>query len=111
MGWLLHRAFLFAQAYKIRHDILDLFGRQDRLAAPGCSDPMEAVHAVIGRHDGRGIEPGRVHQPEPKLALGRAAAGTGKVRRQVALEFLLGKWAAVAQDASAGTLDNEGASA
>src|ERR1700739_2921784 len=27
------RAFLFAQRCEIRHDILDLFGRQDRLAA------------------------------------------------------------------------------
>ena len=97
--------------YEIRHDILDLFGRQDRLAAPRRPDAIEAVDAVIGRHDGRGIEAGRIHQPEPKLALGPAAAGTGKVRRQVALEFLFGKWAAVAEDASAGTFDDEGAPA
>ena len=108
---MLHRAFLFAQAYKIHHDILDLFGRQDRLAAPRRPDAIEAVRAVIGRHDGRGIETRRVHQPEPKLALGPPAAGTGKAGRQVALEFLFGKWAAVAEDASAGTFDDEGATA
>ena len=53
----------------------------------------------------------RIHQPEPKLALGPAATGTGKVGRQVALKLLLGKWAAVAEDASAGTFDDEGAPA
>src|SRR5206468_11155422 len=89
---------------------LELFGRQDRLAAPQRPDAIKAVDAIIGRHDGLRIEAGRVHQPEPKLALGRAAAGTGKIRRQVALELLLGKWAAVAEDASAGTFDDEGAS-
>ncbi len=40
-----------------------------------------------------------------------AAAGTGKIRRQVALELLFGKWAAVAEDASAGTFDDERAPA
>ena len=77
----------------------------------GVPTRSQAVDAVIGRHDGRGIEAGRVHQPQPKLALGPAAAGTGKVRRQIALELLFGKWAAVAEDASAGTLDHQRAAA
>ena len=77
----------------------------------GVPTRLQAVDAVIGRHDGRGIEAGRIHQPEPKLALGPAAAGTGKVRRQVALKLLFGKWAAVAEDASAGTFDDERAPA
>ena len=34
-----------------------------------------------------------------------------RLRRQIALEFLFGKWAAVAEDASAGTFDDEGAPA
>jgi hypothetical protein len=50
---------------------------------------------------------GRIHQPKPKLTLGPAAAGTGKIRGQVALELVFGKWAAVAEDASAGTFDDE----
>ncbi len=50
---------------------------------------------------------GRIHQPKSKLTLGPAAAGTGKIWGLVALEFLFGKWAAVAEDASAGTFDDE----
>src|SRR4030095_10119014 len=109
MDWLLHRAFLFAQRHEIRHDILDLFRRQDRLAAPWRADAIKAVGAVIVRHDGRRVEAGGVNEAEPDLAVRGAAAGTGKVGRQVALEFLFGKWAAVAEDASAGTFDDEGA--
>src|SRR5437773_4541662 len=109
-GWCMF-VFLFAQRGEIRHDVFDLFGRQDRLAAPGRADTIKAVDPIIGRHDGRGIEAGRIHEPEPKLAFGPAAAGTRKVRRQIALELLFGKWAAVAEDASAGTFDDEGAPA
>ena len=103
--------FLFAQCDEIRHDIFDLFGRKDRLAAPRRTDAMQTVYPVVGRHDGRGVEAGRIHQPKPKLALGPAFAGTGKVGGQVALEFLFGKWAAVAEDASAGAFDDERAPA
>src|ERR1700733_9644414 len=35
--------FLFTQACKIRHDILDLFRRQDRLAAPCRPDAHQSV--------------------------------------------------------------------
>ena len=38
-------------------------------------------------------------------------AGTGKIGGQIALEFLFGKWAAVAKDASAGAFDHERAPA
>jgi len=68
---------------------------------------MQTAYPVIGRHNGRSVEVRGIHQPEPKLTLGPAAAGTGKTRRQVALEFLLGKWPAVAEDESAGAFDHE----
>ena len=58
-----------------------------------------------------GIEAGRIHQPQPQLSLRPAAAGTGEVGRQIALELLFGKWAAMAEDASAGPLDHERAAA
>src|SRR5580704_10678860 len=37
------QAFLFAQRCQIRHDILDLLGRQHRLAAPRRSDAIEPI--------------------------------------------------------------------
>ena len=61
----------------------------------------QAVDAIIGRHDRRGIEAGGIDQPKPQLTLGPAAAGARKAGRQIALELLFGKWAAVAEDASA----------
>src|ERR1700694_4880836 len=44
-------AFLFAQRCEIRHDILDLLGRQDRLAPPCGTNPHQSLDAIIGRHD------------------------------------------------------------
>src|SRR6266852_349772 len=105
------RAFLFTQACEIRHDILDLLRRQDRLAAPRRTDAVEALDAIIGRHDGRGIEAGRVDETKPKLAFGPAAAGAAKARREVALKLLFRKRSAVTEDAGAGAIDHERTSA
>ncbi len=52
-----------------------------------------------------------IHKPKPELALGPSATGAGKIWGEVALELLFGKWAAVAEDASAGAFDDEGAPA
>src|SRR5207249_3835243 len=87
------------------HDILDLFRRQDRLPAPRRAHAIEALHAIIGRHDGRGIEAGRVDETKPKLAFGPAAAGAAKARREVALKLLFRKRSAVTEDAGAAALD------
>src|ERR1700738_4101251 len=43
--------FLFTQACEICHDILDLFRRQDRLAAPCRAYAQQSLDAIIGRHD------------------------------------------------------------
>ena len=75
------------------------------------ADAIEAVDAIVGRHDGRGIEAAGIHQPQPQLALRPAAAGAGKIGRKVALELLFGKRAAVAEDAGAGALDHQRAAA
>src|SRR5258708_19456582 len=85
-------AFLFAQAYEICHDVFDLFRRQDRSAAPCGADAHQSLDAIVGRHDGRGIEPGCVHQPKPKLAFGPAAAGAGKTAREIAPKLYFRKW-------------------
>src|SRR5258708_11388184 len=80
-------AFLFAQAYEICHDVFDLFRQQDRSAAPCGADAHQSLDAIVGRHDGRGIEPGCVHQPKPKLAFGPAAAGAAKPGPETALKL------------------------
>src|ERR1035437_1000300 len=103
-------AFLFAERCEIRHHILDLPGRQDRLAAPCRADAIEAVHAIVGRHDRRGVEAGCVDQPKPELALGPAAAGAGEARCEIALKFRFRKWSAVAKDAGAGAIKHKRAS-
>src|SRR5450756_1862745 len=51
-----YKTLLFAQGCKIGHHILDLFRRQDRLAAPGRADPHQPVDPIERRHDGRCIE-------------------------------------------------------
>jgi hypothetical protein len=66
---------------------------------------------VIGRHDRRRIEARRIDQPQPKLAFGPAAAGAGEAGREIALKLLFRKWAAVTEDASAGAIERQRASA
>ena len=75
------------------------------------ADAIKAVQAIIGRHDGRGIEAGRVDETKPKLAFGPAAAGAAKARREVALKFLFRKRSVVTENAGAGAIDHERASA
>src|ERR1700694_5904843 len=98
-------AFLFAQRCEIRHDILDLLGRQDRLAPPCGTNPHHPLDTIIGRHDRRGIEAGRVDQPKSKLAFGPTAAGASETGREITLKFLFRKWSAVTKDASAGAIN------
>src|SRR6476646_1539592 len=62
-------SFLFTQRHQIRHDILDLFGREDRFSLPGSPDAIEPIRPIVGWHDRRGIEARGIDQPEPKLAL------------------------------------------
>jgi thioredoxin reductase len=90
---------------------LDLLRRQDGLAAPCRADTIEALHAIIGRHDGRGIEAGGVDETKPKLAFGPAAAGAAKARREVALKLLFRKRPVVTEDAGAGAIDHQRTSA
>src|ERR1700722_6841501 len=103
-------ASLFAQTCEISHDILDLFRRQDRLAAPSLAYADQPLDAIVGRHDGRGIEARRVDQPQPKLAFGPAAARTLETRREVTLKLRFGKWPGVAKDACRGSLQHQRAS-
>src|ERR1700751_5621550 len=42
---------LFPKRCKVSHDVLDLFRRQDRLAAPARTDTCESIDTIIGRHD------------------------------------------------------------
>jgi hypothetical protein len=99
--------FIFAQRCKIRHDILDLFGRQDRLAPPCLANSHQSLKAIKGRHDRRGIEAGAVDQPKPELAFGPTAAGAGEAGREITLKFLFRKWPAMAKDASAGAINDQ----
>src|SRR5450759_3549297 len=84
-------ALLFPQCCKIRHHILDLVRRQDRLAAPCRADPYQSLDAIVGRHDGCGIEAGGVDQSQPKLAFGPAAAGARKAGREITLKSVFRK--------------------
>src|SRR5688572_27728401 len=77
------------------HHVLDLFCRQDGLAAERRRDPRQSLGSMIRRHDRRGIDAARVDDPQPELALGPAAARACEIRREVALESLLGKRSAV----------------
>ena len=98
-------SFLFAQRGKKRHDILDLFRRQDRLAAPARPTRVEAIDAIIGRHDRRRIEARGIDQPQPQLAFGPAAAGAGEARREIALEPGFGERPAMAENAGAAAIE------
>src|SRR5579883_1588053 len=109
--WSFSMVLLVAQRCEIGHDILDLFRRQDRLVAPALADPHQAVDTVIGRHDCRGIEPGRIDQPQPELADAPAAAGAGQVGGEIALEPGLRERSRVTEDAGAGTVEHERAAA
>src|SRR5260221_1569521 len=102
------QTLLIAQRCKIRHNILDLLRRQDRLAAPARTHVIQAVDAIIGRHDSCGIEVRRVDKSEPKLADGRAAAGAGKARRKIALELGFRKRPGVTENAGAGAIQHQG---
>ena len=75
------------------------------------ADALQSVDAIIGRHDRRGIEAGRIDQPQPQLAFGPAAAGTGEAGREIALEPLFRKRAAVAEDAGAAAFEDQRAAA
>src|SRR5450432_2665138 len=85
------KTLLIAQRRKIRHDILDLLSGQDRLVAPIRTHPLQSVDAIVGWHDGCGIEARGIDEPKPKLARCPAAAGAGEARRKVALEPGFGK--------------------
>src|SRR5580700_8149558 len=104
-------ASLVAQRCKVSHDILDLFRRQDRLSLPVPADALESVRAIIGRHDRCWIEARRVHQPQPELGVGRAAAGAGEIGREVALEPGFWKRPGVAENAGAGAVQHQRAAA
>src|SRR5215831_19915400 len=67
---------------KVSHDVLDLFRRQDRLAAPARTHAREPIDAIIGRHDRRGIEVRGIDQPQPKLAFTPMAARARETRRE-----------------------------
>src|SRR6202521_5727043 len=91
--------YLITQRREKSHHILDLLGRQHRLAAPGRRDAGEPVHPIIGRHDRCRIDPAGIDHAQPQLARGPSRAAAGKIRREVALELLLGKRAGMAQQA------------
>ena len=56
------------------YHVLDLLGRQHRLAAPGRRDPRQPFDPVEGRHDRVGIEPARIDDAQPQLPFGPARA-------------------------------------
>src|SRR3954471_3226582 len=95
------------QRLQIRHHILDLLGRQHRLAAIILRHAGQTVDPVIRRHDGSRIEAGGVNQPEPQLALRPSGAGALQARRKVALEALLRKRTGVAQQTGALAFDHD----
>src|ERR1700677_4875649 len=97
---------LFTQRHQIGHDILDLFRRQDRSAAPIGADAIKSFHPVEGWHHCRRVDARSIHQPESQLAFGPAPADAGEAGRQITLKLLLGKWAAMAEDASAAAIDH-----
>src|SRR4051794_37047620 len=104
-----HQLPLFSQSHQIGHDILDLLGGQDGLAAPRLADTLKPLESKIRRHDGRRIESRCIDQPEPQLAFRPAAAGAGEVRCQVTLEFLLRKWPGMTENAGVLASDDNGA--
>src|SRR5215475_14556141 len=90
---------LFAQRREIGDDILDLFRAQHRLALKRRGDARETVDSIIRRHDRVGVEPARIHDPQPQLTLGPARAASFEVRRKCALELLIREGPAVAEQA------------
>src|SRR5215469_4091851 len=101
-----------AQCEQERHDILDLLGAEDRLAAPALADPREPVDAVIWRHNCIRVELCGVDKAEPQLAFRPTRARTRQVGRQCPLKFLFRKGAGVTQQARAEpAIEDDGAAA
>ena len=71
-----------AQCHQERHDILDLLGAEDRLAAPALADPREPIDAVIWRHDRIRVEPRGIDEAQPELAFRPTRTRTRQIRRQ-----------------------------
>src|SRR5215218_3310540 len=92
---------LFPERRQVGDHVLDLLCGQHRLAAKVRGDPGEAVGPVIGRHDRGAVQAARVDDAQAQLALGRARAGAGEARREVALEALLRERAGMAEQAEA----------
>src|SRR5215216_4719536 len=57
-----------AQGGQERHDILDLLGGQHRLGAKIRRNPRQTGDAVIGRHDGVGIDLAGINHPQAQLS-------------------------------------------
>src|ERR1043166_2167301 len=90
---------LVTQRCKECYHIFGLLGREDRLAPKCRHHVVQSVDAVVGRHDGLRIETARVDYPQPQLAHRPTRTGAREIRRQIALQLLLGKRPAVAQQA------------
>src|SRR4051812_49705463 len=73
-----------AQSQQIRDHILDLLGRQKRLARIGGSDVIEAVDPIISGHHALAIEQCRVHEAQAHLRGGYPVADAGERRPDVA---------------------------
>src|ERR1700722_8034017 len=56
---------LIAQRHQIGYHVLDLLGGEDGLALKRRRHPLEAIDPIIGRHDGVGLEPRRIDDPQP----------------------------------------------
>src|SRR6516162_3365400 len=99
--WSIKRPSLIAQRRQEGYHILDLFGRQDRLAGPGAADAGEALYPVIGWHDRARVEASRVDEPQPQLTRRPTRTRSGQIRCEGPLKPLLGKGTGVAQETGA----------
>jgi len=85
------------QGDEISHHILDLLCIENRSTPESGRDTLEPFCAMVGRHDGLGIDATTVNDPRSQLGLRKSASGPREIGSQIALLALFGKGSTVAE--------------
>src|SRR5438270_2353289 len=89
MGLRESRAFIApssSQCRKIGNDIFDLFRVENRLAAVSARHLVEALDAIVARHDGGGVDAHVVDDPQAQLRDGKRSRNAAEWRAKITQE-------------------------